>query len=402
MLEPFKKIVLSALTGLSLLALLGFLSAGLILFREANAVHPALGVLVVVVVAAGIGLLVVYPLVRILRLPKALSRPEPDDAAAWSRYVLRFGNRLTGNRHLKADYPGYDALVRAVRSGDTALIESESVDAGRFLDARARDAVAKHAAAVFTATAVSQSGRLDGAIVMSAQIRMIREVAEIYIQRPGARDLWALYANVGAATFVAGEIQDSELLAVLGAPVTAGIAGFVPVGGTAPIISLLVNSFLDGSANAFLTLRVGTLARRYCALRVEGDRTTVSRSASLEAAGLLADVVTRGAARMARLTQNLVVSGAVKGTTGAAKGVAGLGGQLFGKILDMAGRAGTAAAESTGAGVRFLEESLRFWTTVADRGEAASVSPGSDGGLRTTTGAGLPRDPETPAGTATS
>ena len=38
----------------------------------------------------------------------------------------------------------------------------------------------RHAAAVFTATAVSQSGRLDSVIVLSAQFRMVKEVAEIF------------------------------------------------------------------------------------------------------------------------------------------------------------------------------------------------------------------------------
>jgi hypothetical protein len=250
------------------------------------------------------------------------------------------------------------------------VLEREVEAAIAHLDKKAKAAIAGHAAAVFTATAVSQSGRLDSVIVLSAQFRMVREVAEIYYQRPGPREMLRLYANVGAAAFVAGEIQDSEILAVLGAPVTAGITGFIPVAGADPLVNLLVSSLLDGSANAFLTLRIGTVARRYCGLRLEEDRRLLARSASLEAAGLLGVVVGQGASRLATLTRKLVVGGAVRGTTKAAKGVAGMGASLFGKIFGLAGKAGAAAVEGTGSGVRFLNESLRFWETVAEKTEA--------------------------------
>ena len=68
--------------------------------------------------------------------------------------------------------------------------------------------------------------------------------------------------------------------AVLGAPVSAGLTGFIPVSGMDPLVSLLMNSLLDGSANALLTLRIGALARRYCAIRLEDDRRKIARSAS--------------------------------------------------------------------------------------------------------------------------
>jgi hypothetical protein len=217
-------------------------------------------------------------------------------------------------------------------------------------------------------------------IVLSAQFRMIKEVAEVYYQRPGIRDLWRLYANVGASGFVAGEIQDSELLAVLGAPVSAGITSFIPVAGASPLVTLLVNSLLDGSANAFLTLRIGVLARRYAGLRIETDRRLMARSAALESAALLGGVVGQGAGRVAQLTRRLIMDRAARGTTRAAKGIAGAGVSLFEKVMGLAEKAGTAAAETTTEGIRFLQESLRFWDTVATTAapESAESSHGPD------------------------
>ncbi len=380
MLKTLRTVVLPVLTGLAILAVIGLAGSGLVVYRQAAAVSPVLGIAVLALMALGVGLVVVVPVVQVARLPGALVRPGRDRGPEWERFVRRYARRLRGNLLLRTGYPGYDGLEAVVRDRGSARrpeagpgsLETEVQGALEYLDARAQEVIARHAAAVFTATAVSQSGRLDTAIVLSAQVRMIKEVAVIYYQRPRPRELWALYANVGASAFAAGEIQDSEVLAVLGAPVTAGITGFIPVAGASPLVSLLVTSLLDGSANALLTLRIGILARRYCGIRIGGDRRAVARSASMEAAMLLGSVVGRGSARIANMTRKLMMDGAVRGTTRAARGVAGLGGSILDRIVGLAAKAGSAAAESTLSGVKFLQESLRFWETVADRAEDES------------------------------
>jgi hypothetical protein len=372
--RTLKNLLLPVLLGLGILAVVGLVGSVLVVFREASAVHPLLGVGVLALVAAGVGLLIVYPVVRILRLPPALRRPEDTAGPAWHRFVTRYGRRLAKNPRLA----GYEGLSRleaalAVRPADPDAIEAEAALAVAHLDAQARDVILRHATAVFASTAISQSGRLDTAIVLSTQLRLVKEVAEIYVQRPSFRELGGLYANVGTSAFVAGEIQDSELLAVLGAPFTTSLSGFIPFPGSTPLITLLVNSLLDGSANGFLTLRIGLLARRYAGLRVEADASQVARSASLEAAGLLGGVVSHGAARVARVTRQLLLDRPMGRTSKAAKDVAGAGVSLFEKILGMAGKAGSAAgkagsaaAGTTLSGLRVLQESLRFWEAVAE------------------------------------
>ena len=374
MFRTAKSLIVAALTGLTILVVIGLAGSGLVLYRQAAAIHPVLGWLVLAGIATGVVLLVVVPLVRVLRLPGTLKRPASEDGRAWEKFVRAYGRRLVQNARLRDGYEGL-AELEAAREASLPELQEQVEKALAYLDERAKEAVARHAAAVFTATAVSQSGRLDAAIVISAQFRMVKEVATIYYQRPHPRELWRLYANVGAAAFLAGEIQDSELLAVLGAPVSAGITGFLPVAGADPLVNLLVQSLLDGSANAFLTLRVGTLARRYCGLHLEESRSLVARSASLEAAVLLGAVVGQGAARVANLTQKALVGGAVKGTTKAARGVAGLGTNLFGKIAGLAGKAGSKAAETAGVGARFLRESLAFWEKVAETSESPQEEP---------------------------
>jgi Domain of unknown function (DUF697) len=374
MLRTLKGLAIPVLVGLSILALVGLLGSGLVLYREASAVHPALGWLVVALLLAGLVLLVFMPIVQVIRLPGTIVRPPVAAGPRWERYVRRYARRLTRNKPLREGYAGFKDLQAAVdRGASPDQLEIEVTRALEFLDTRVRDIAARHAAAVFAATAVSQSGRLDTLIVISAQLRMLQEIAIMYYQRPRPRELWNLYLNVGATAFVAGELQDSEVLAVLGAPLTAGLTGLVSLPGSDPLVSLLVASLLDGSANAFLTLRIGALGRRHCGLRLDGDRRLVARSASLEAATLLAGVVGAGAARLAALTRKLLVEAAVQGTQRAARGVAGAGAHLVQKIAQLAEK----AADSSTAGLRYLQESLTFWETVAETAE--------DGGSQTPT-----------------
>lgn len=355
MIQTFKNILIPVGIGLGILALLGLFGSSLFLYREASAVHPLLGWLVLTALATSVVLLVFYPIARVLRLPRPLRHPGVSTGPKWDRYLGEYRDRLLSNDRL-AGYPEIESL-RQASSNETLRGEIDA--ATEVLHSAANSVIQKHAAAVFVATGASQSGRLDGGIVLSAQIRMIKEIAEIYWQRPGPRELWSLYGNVGGSAFLASEIQDSELLAVLGAPVSAALSGFVPVRGTAPLVSLLVNSLLDGSANALLTLRVGTIARQHCALQAESDRSAIARSASIEAAMLLGGVVAQGSKRIADATRRLVVTGAVRGPQTAVKGVAGVGTALVGGIAKVATKAGGAANKAGNAAFRASQQAAR-------------------------------------------
>ena len=130
------------------------------------------------------------------------------------------------------------------------------------------------ATTVFLTTAVSQSGRLDALLVLMAQSRMVWRVAHLYYQRPSLREMAHLYTNVAATAFVAGELDDIELHQMI-QPVVAASLG--TMGGAIPgfqvFTTIAVNSLLSGSANAFLTLRVGMIAKAYCGSLVAQPRT---------------------------------------------------------------------------------------------------------------------------------
>ena len=128
---------------------------------------------------------------------------------------------------------------------------------------------------------------------------MVWRIAHLYYQRPSLRDVTHLYANVAATSLLAGELDDLELHQMI-QPVVAGTVG--AVGGAIPgfqvFTTILVNSLLSGSTNAFLTLRIGMIAKEYCGSLVAEPRARVRRGRTAEAARLLSGIVKDSGARV--------------------------------------------------------------------------------------------------------
>ncbi len=230
--------------------------------------------------------LLAAPLWMWFRLPPPIEPPTEDSGADFEEHLERLRKRLDGNK-LLADPVLADRadLQRAVGE----------------LDAHALEAVREAAAAVFLSTAISQSGRLDTFVVLSANSRLVWRVARIYYQRPTLRDMWHLYANVAATAFVAGELDDVDVSEQVQPIVTSVLGSFgTAIPGMQVATSLVVNSVLSGSTNAFLTLRVGAIAQQYCAPLVGVDRRRVRKLATARATGMLGGIVSAGSRSVVR------------------------------------------------------------------------------------------------------
>lgn len=275
----------------------------------ASRLHPAFGTFVLVALLAAYALLLIVPCLLYLRLPPALAPPPRDDGREFEEYLGRLRRRLASNPRLR------DADLSTRQDIETAL---------RILGREADAIVEKTAATVFLATAVSQNGSLDAFYVLSAQSRMVWQIASVYRQRPSPREMVRLYANVAAAVFVAGELDDIDLSRQIEPVLSSSLgamAGAIP--GMQALAMVLANSVVDGAVNAFLTLRVGVVARQYCGTLVRPARSALRRSAAIEAGRMLGGIVSKGAARLTgavvQATRGRLES-AVAGMAGAAKG----------------------------------------------------------------------------------
>ena len=258
------------------------------------------------------------PIISFLRLPKPLSPPESEDSPEFQRHVQALGRRLQGNRLLG---PG---LLSS---------RSEIEEALRTLDASADEVIRSAGSQVFITTAVSQNGSLDSILVLAVQSKLVWRLAHVYYQRPTIRDLSWLYANVLATAFVAGELEDVDLSEQI-QPVVSGVlgsaAGAIP--GLQAASSLFLTSVFNGTANAFLTLRVGIIAKQYCNTLVRRPTRALRRSAIAEATVMLGSTVLGGTRR---LSEAFVRASSQK-VTGAVRDIGGrvreAGSTLVGKL----------------------------------------------------------------------
>ena len=209
--------------------------------------------------------LLVTPVALWFRLPKRMLPPTVAEGAEYDRFMIDFKKRLARNPRLR----------------DIKLDEPTHVTAAlQILDKHADDAVVSAASAVFLSTAVLQSGRLDMLVVLSAQTRLIWNVAHIYYQRPSLRDFVQLYANVTSTAFIAAGFEDVDIDVLVSTIFGSTVAAI-------PGMHLLASSVLSGSANAFLTLRVGMITKEYCRCTVQVEKSGLRRAATVQAAKLL-------------------------------------------------------------------------------------------------------------------
>ena len=215
-------------------------------------------------------------------LPKRTVLPATTEGEAYDRFLLDVKKRLSRHPRLRG------LALNSTADIDTAL---------QTLDKHADGVVTSTASAVFLSTAVLQSGRLDVLVVFAAQTKLIWQVAHVYYQRPSLRDFVQLYANVASTAFIAAGIEDIDVDVLVGTIFGSTVAAI-------PGMHLLASSVLSGSANAFLTLRVGMITKEYCRCTVRIEKTGLRRAATLKAAKLLGSIVREGTVKLSKATVN--------------------------------------------------------------------------------------------------
>jgi hypothetical protein len=270
----------------------------------AREVHPAFGQAVLwTLILLFVGLFAV-PVVLYFRLPKPLNPPDTDEARGV--YLQALGKRLSRNRLLRGETYNW--------TEETEIAKALSV-----LETRADALIHATAKSVFLTTAISQNGKLDALTVLVTHTRMIWQIAHIYYQRPALKDITGLYANVGTTTFLASQIEDIDishhLEPIMGSVLQNSAMKSVPFVGQ--ISGLVMDSVLEGSINAFLTLRVGVIAKRYCSSLGHFDPRLVRLAAYREASSMLGQIVRQSSGQVVRsITDSVRRAGAERVRSG--------------------------------------------------------------------------------------
>ena len=178
-----------------------------------------------------------------------------------------------------------------------------------------------------------QNGRLDALILLFTQIQMVSRVAGVYVQRPSPREMIRLYVNVAGTAFIASGLESldlSEMVAPLATSVVPALKGGIP--GLAGISALLVKCVSNGAANAFLTLRVGEVARRYCELTSRTSPELIRKSATAAAVQHLGRIVRENGALVVRKIWESTGRALIESGVSKAEDIASATRDLFGRM----------------------------------------------------------------------
>jgi hypothetical protein len=311
--------IIVVLAMLITVCLLSLIIAGVTsLISLAERIHPVAGTIVFWTVCLAAGFFALYCVIAYAKLPAALVAPEEESGPKYDAYLQALRIRLAVNPRTR---------------GRPLATEEEIESAVGHLSAEADSIVRSTASTVFLSTALMQNGRLDGLIVLFTQIQMVGRIARIYVQRPSPRELVRLYANVAGTAFVASGLESLELgemVAPLAFSVVPALKGGIP--GLSGISALLVRCISNGAANAFLTLRVGEVARRYCELTSRCPPDLIRKSATAAAVQHLGRIVRENGALVVRKIWESTGRALIDSGVSKAEDIAGATRTLFGRM----------------------------------------------------------------------
>jgi len=290
------------------------------IYNNLATVHPILAIIGTSFLGIVLVGLAATPFILIAKLPAPL--PFPDSNVDLKKYQHEFKKRLA--KHPVSKENSLDPH----NSEDLKKIDEK-------LKAKADKIIFESASAVFISTAISQNGKLDAFTVLAAQVRLIWKVSHVYWQRPSMRNLQQLYTNVAINAMAASGIEQIDLSQQIQPIVNAMLKSpgkHIPVVGNAAHI--ITESILEGTVNAFLTLRVGVLTKNYCFPEVKTINEIKSNS-FVEASGLLKTLVVKSSAKVVegilKAGKNASVQtfktgygAVVKGVKSAKSGISGL------------------------------------------------------------------------------
>ncbi len=293
--KQLAKIIAFTIFSVSVLILVVIVNQTIQIVQFMGSIHPALGYLTATGLLAIYGGIILVPLISYLRLPQPLHPPESETDPEFEKFLQELGQRLARNPALQGENLQYQ--------------NREAIEAGlRILDQKADRVIQDTASVVFVNTAISQNGRLDGILVFITQVRMVWQLVHLYQQRPNWGDVLNIYVNVFATALIVSNIEDLDVTEQIEPLVTSvlgnGVVSAIP--GTGAIAAIITNSIIEGTANAYLTLRVGIVCKSYNNSMVQTERKTVREGANVQAAKMLGGIVRDSSLEVTRAVGNVV------------------------------------------------------------------------------------------------
>ncbi len=236
-----------------LLLLFLFLLSGLVsLGQQMGAVHPILGVFYWGIVISCFGAGIVWPIVSVWRRPIfSMYMLRDREGRARFYWCRKLTDNLKKNTELTSDETAQlEDFLKQGNQADDLLIEFFTEKFSPVIDSEIKSA----AKTAFVTTAISQTSFYDMFSMLSVNLHLIRTIVEACGYRPSGAALLGLYVRILKATFLAGGLEEMDLEELL--PLVTGNAAMKLPG-------LVFASAAQGTVNAFMTIRVGILTKKY-------------------------------------------------------------------------------------------------------------------------------------------
>lgn len=283
-LKNTKRLLIGLGLFLGLVFVLFVINQFVLLYDLLYRIHPYLAIGLTTILG-GITLVILIRLIFLfIRSPKVVVLSENPTPEQYNQYLDDMISILKKNRHLKE----IDFDQESV-SKDYLVTQAFNT-----LDSLSFPLIKRNSNSIFLSTAVSQNGSLDSILVLISMIKMIWQLANVYQTRPSIKSIGKLYLQVASIVFMARTIEDSDLIEeqlepLITSLIGESIASAIP--GMAPITNLVVSSVLEGSLNAFLTLRVGIIAQSYLGMEVPQSKNFIRRNASLTSVRYMGSII---------------------------------------------------------------------------------------------------------------
>ncbi len=148
-----------------------------------------------------------------------------------------------------------EILKKSRRENDKLYISLEEVY-NKEIKKKIDKIIMRNARTVLISTAVSQNGKLDMFTVLSVNLKMIKDIVKQCGFRPSYSNLGKLSLNILTTALISEGLENLDFSEIFPNLTNNAIAEI-------PFLKIVTSSIAQGISNAFLTLRIGIITRKY-------------------------------------------------------------------------------------------------------------------------------------------
>ena len=225
---------------------------------------------------------IIRPIVIIVKSPSLaiITAEEELSPKAFSIYK-KVAKNITKHNDLSTD----EILLLTSYKNNEELLVNLNYVFDKTVRKQLNGIIIHNAKIVMISTAICQSARFDMATVFAVNLKMIKELVEKCGFRPSMTNLSKLTVKIFITAMIADGLENLTLSDVLPKTSLDALSNI-------PLMTKILDSVIDGAANALLTIRIGCVARRY--LYSDGNvvtREEIRRNAYKEAVTIIPQVV---------------------------------------------------------------------------------------------------------------